>query len=494
MNADPQLRSAAAVSSALVRGEFSVRQFVEESLARVAAREPSIHAFLSLDSVAIRARADELDAARARGEPCGPLFGVPVALKDNLCMKGTVTTAGSRILEGWRAPYDAHVVSRLLDAGAVPFGKTNLDEFAMGSSCENSAYGPTRNPWDEARVPGGSSGGSAAAVAAGFVPLALGSDTGGSIRQPAAFCGVVGFKPTYGRVSRRGLIAFASSLDQIGPFARSVADVRLADSVLAGHDPLDATSRRDTASLRKTLPHAKSALEGLRIGIHPDYVASLPAGATREAVTRTLDASFARGAVAVDLADLDLLTADALSIYYVIATAEASSNLARFDGMRFGPRVDAHDLISTYAATRGALFGSEVERRIVLGTFGLSAGYADEWYRRACERREALRAAYAAAFRRADVILGAVTPETAFRLGERSSDPLLMYLSDTLTVPASLAGLPSASVPIALDAAQLPIGLQVIGSEGADALVLDVAEAIESGAGFPSAAAAGGTR
>lgn len=471
---------------ACVRGERRATDLAAESLRAIDERDARLHAFLSVDREGALARAARLDEARARGESLGPLFGIPIALKDNLCVAGGVTTAGSRILEGWRAPYDATVVTALREAGAVIVGKTNLDEFAMGSSCENSAYGPTRNPWDESRVPGGSSGGSAAAVASGMTPLALGSDTGGSIRQPAAFCGVVGFKPTYGRVSRRGLIAFASSLDQIGPFGSCVADVRLLDSVIAGVDPLDPTTV-DGAS-RGT---PSSDLSGLRVGVHPDYLAALPHARTRATIERAIESLVERGALRVDLADLDLLTADALSIYYVIATAEASSNLARFDGMRFGPRVAALDLAATYAATRGSLFGAEVARRIVLGTFALSAGYADEWYRGACERRSALRAAYAAAFSRVDVIVGGVTPEPAFRLGERSADPLTMYLSDTLTVPASLAGLPACSVPAAFDDAGLPIGVQVIGARFADSLVLAVAEAIERTCDFPRSANAG---
>jgi aspartyl-tRNA(Asn)/glutamyl-tRNA(Gln) amidotransferase subunit A len=474
MSVPPPL-TATALRLAHDRRDRPVLETTEAALDAIAALDSDVRAFLAVDATGARTRARELDEALAKGERSGELCGVPIALKDNLCVAGGVTTAGSRILENWRAPYDAAVVSRLRAAGAVLIGKTNLDEFAMGSSCENSAYGPTRNPWDLSRVPGGSSGGSAASVAAGMTPLALGSDTGGSIRQPAALCGVVGFKPTYGRVSRYGLIAFASSLDQIGPITRTVEDARLAYRILAATDPNDSTH----AAHDPEAPAAPESIAGLRIGVHRDYVAALGDGEMRRDVDGAIERLVERGAVRVDLDDLDLLTADALAIYYVVATAEASSNLARFDGLRYGPRIAARDLAATYAETRGALFGSEVKRRIVLGTFALSAGYAAEWYGRANQARHALRAAYAGAFARADVIVGAVTPTPAFRLGENTTDPLTMYLCDTFTIPASLAGLPAISVPLALSSEGLPLAAQVIGPAFEDLRVLAVAEEIE---------------
>ncbi len=468
------------------RGESSVEAVVTDHLERIAARDRDVRAFLRIESESALARARALDAAKRARDPIAnaSLFGVPIALKDNLCLRGSVTTAGSRILEGWRAPYDAHVVERLHSAGAVIVGKTNLDEFAMGSSTEHSAFHATRNPWDLERVPGGSSGGSAAAVAAGMTPLALGSDTGGSIRQPAAFCGVVGFKPTYGRVSRYGLIAFASSLDQIGPIGTRVDDVALAYSAIAGHDPKDATSLRAPLDAEFDPPadssRRRQVLSGLRVGVHRDYVDALTDPEMKRAVLDALARLASAGASLVRVDDVDLLTEHALAVYYVIATSEASSNLARFDGMRYGPRELENDLLATYSETRGKRFGEEVARRIVLGTFALSAGHRDAWYQRALDVRAALRAAYAAAFSRVDVLIGAVSPISAFPLGANVQDPLTMYLCDTLTVPASLAGLPALSVPIGLTQAGLPIGVQVIGPCLADERVLAVGAALES--------------
>ncbi|MFG0319055.1 MAG: Asp-tRNA(Asn)/Glu-tRNA(Gln) amidotransferase subunit GatA, partial [Planctomycetota bacterium JB042] len=383
----------------------------------------------------------------------------------------------SRMLEGYLPPYDAHVVERLLAEGAVLIGKTNCDEFGMGSSTENSAFKPTRNPHDPTRVPGGSSGGSAAAVAAGVVPLALGTDTGGSIRQPASLCGVVGFKPTYGAVSRRGLVAFASSLDQIGPFGASVLDVAHLASALAGHDPHDSTSAAfeppDYASL------LSRSVDGLRLGVHEDCLEKIRDAGVKDRLRGAVRQLRDAGARIVRLDDLDFLTRVGIPTYYLVATAEASANLARFDGMRYGPREEAADLAGTYARTRGARFGEEVRRRILLGTFALRAGHKDAYYERACKVRRLVQRAFAAAFERVDLMIGGTSPLAAFPLGQNLSDPVTMYRCDALTVPASLAGLPAASVPCGRTAEGLPVGLQILGPPRADAEVLSCASAFE---------------
>lgn len=473
-------RSAHSIAADVRARRCSVREIATQTLAGIENLDSQVGAFLRVDRQAVLRAAERLDARIAGGDDSGTLLGVPVALKDNLLVAGEPTTAGSRILEGFIAPYDAHVVERLRAAGALLIGKTNLDEFAMGSSTEHSAYGVTRNPWALDRTPGGSSGGSAAAVAAGMVPLALGSDTGGSIRQPAAFTGCVGFKPTYGRVSRYGLIAFASSLDQIGPLARSVADTAACYLAIAGHDARDATSR----STQVDAPALDRSVAGRRIGVHRDYLAALPDREVRSAIERVLEKLRDGGAHIVALDDIDLLTEHALSIYYVIANSEASSNLSRFDGLRYGPRHEGTDLASTYAATRGDCFGREVRRRILLGTFALSAGHRDAYYNKAQLARTALRQAYHRAFERVDAIVGATAPMPAFPLGERTEDPLTMYLADTLTVPASLAGLPAVALPAGITSGGLPIGVQVIGNEGHDARVLEIAAAIERDSGY----------
>jgi len=449
-------------------GEVSARALVELLLDRGARRADALGCYLErLDERALE-RAAELDARRAAGEPPGPLEGVPFALKANTCLAGAEISCGSRVLAGWRAPYTATAVERLLAAGAVPVAVTNMDEFAMGSSGENSAFGPTRNPWDTARTPGGSSSGSAAAVAAGLVPFALGSDTGGSVRQPAALVGVSGFKPSWGRVSRYGLVAFASSLDQISPLARTVRDLELVYGILAGPDPRDAT----TEPTPPPPPFAAGDLAGLRVGVLGDLGDGLDpqVAAAVEAAVEVLAALGAEPR-AVRLPHAHL----ALPAYYVVATAEASSNLARFDGVRFGPRAEGDgSLAGMMAATRGAGFGAEVKRRILLGTYALSAGYHDAWYERATRVRRLVRADYDAAFEQVDVVVGPTAPTPAFELGAKRDDPLAMYLSDALTVPASLAGLPAASVPCGT-AAGLPVGLQVVGPRLEDALVLGVA-------------------
>jgi len=467
-------RTAVEIARDVRSGAVTARQVVEHYLARIGAHDGTVHAFLEVTGEAARAAADAIDLRVAKGEDPGPLAGVPVALKDNLCTRGVPTTAGSRILEGWRPPYTATVVERLTAAGAIPIGKTNLDEFAMGSSTENSAYGPTRNPHDHSRVPGGSSGGSAAAVAAGFAPLALGSDTGGSIRQPAALCGVVGVKPTYGAVSRYGLIAFASSLDQIGPFAATVADAALALSAIAGPDQMDSTS------WPQPFPplHLDRGVEGLRVGIVAELSGEGIAGDVNARVRAAADA----------LSDLGAKTDEvsvpgaryALSAYYLIAPAEASSNLARYDGVRYGMRADAADITEMYGATRERGFGAEVKRRIMLGTYALSAGYYDAYYGQAQRARTLLIRDFAAAYESFDVLLSPTAPTTAFALGAKTSDPLTMYLSDVCTIPTNLAGHPGITVPFGVGDDGLPVGVQVLAPALGEPVMFRVAAALEA--------------
>lgn len=469
--------SAAAIAASVRSGQRSAAEVLEEHLARIAAGDGELHAFLAVLAEAARRSAAELDRAVAAGIDPGPLAGVPVALKDNLCTRGVPTTAGSRILEGWRPPYDATVVGRLAAAGAVVVGKTNLDEFAMGSSTESSAFGPTRNPRDPSRVPGGSSGGSAAAVAAGFAPLALGSDTGGSVRQPAALCGVVGAKPTYGLVSRYGLIAFASSLDQIGPFAATVADAALLLDVIAGHDPADSTS------LPSAPPRAAAALdrgvEGLRIGLVSELAAA--EGLDGEVAARTREAADALSAAGAKVEEVSVPAAvHGLSAYYLIAPAEASSNLARYDGVRYGQRVQGADITEMYVRTRSAGFGAEVKRRIMLGTYALSAGYYDAYYGKAQKVRTLLIGDFDAAYRRFDALIAPTAPGGAFPLGSKTSDPLLMYLNDVCTIPSNLAGHPAISVPFGTDADGLPLGVQVLAPALGETVMFQVAAALEA--------------
>ncbi|MDQ3350565.1 MAG: Asp-tRNA(Asn)/Glu-tRNA(Gln) amidotransferase subunit GatA [Actinomycetota bacterium] len=455
-------------------GTRSAVSVLEEHLGRIDEREGEIHAFNLVLADEARIRAAEIDAAVAAGDEPGPLAGVPVALKDNMCTKGVPTTCSSRILEGWRPPYDATVVQRLRDAGAIVVGKTNLDEFAMGSSTENSAFGVTHNPHDVTRVPGGSSGGSAAAVAAGFAAAGFGSDTGGSIRQPAALCGVVGVKPTYGAVSRLGLIAFASSLDQIGPFAHTVADAAALMEVICGHDPGDSTS------IPQPAPELQSVLdtgvEGLRIG----RVTDLPGGADEEVTTR-VEAAFAAlesaGAKIVDV-EVPAFTYG-LTAYYLIAPAEASSNLARYDGVRYGLRVDAADTNAMYAATRAAGFGDEVKRRIMLGTYALSAGYYDAYYGKALKVRRLISDDFARAYEHVDALLAPASPTVAFPIGERADNPFAMYLCDTYTIPSNLSGHPGMSVPFGTGEGGLPIGVQVLAPALGEPVMFRVAAELE---------------
>jgi aspartyl-tRNA(Asn)/glutamyl-tRNA(Gln) amidotransferase subunit A len=453
-------------------GSLAPTEVVEAYAEQIEVQEPEIRAFLSLDLERARERARMLEETRARGEQLGPLAGVPIALKDNLVTVDFPTTAASRILEGWRPPYDATVVARAEAAGAIVLGKTNLDEFAMGSSTENSAYQVTRNPWDLDRVPGGSSGGSAAAVGARMALVALGSDTGGSIRQPAALCGVVGFKPTYGRVSRYGLLAFASSLDQIGPIANSVADAALLLATISGQDPMDATS----LALGPTDPDPSVELRGLRVGV----VTNLMGHATpqvADAVSAGVTLVEGLGAK-VDTIELPALEFG-LSAYYVIAPAEASSNLARYDGVRYGLREAGSTVEEMMTRTRTRGFGPEVKRRIMLGTYVLSAGYYDAFYVTAQRVRTLVKRAFAEAYERFDVLVAPTSPTTAFAIGERASDPVAMYRSDVCTIPSNLVGDPALSVPIGFDEAGLPIGLQLMGPAGADERLLGVGRALE---------------
>ncbi len=465
--------SVLAIAADVRTGRRSAREVVEASLARIAGGD-DIHAFLEVLADAALSRADEIDRSVARGDDPGPLAGVPVALKDNMCTRGIATTCSSRILEGWRPPYDATVVERLRQAGAVVVGKTNMDEFAMGSSTENSCTGPTLNPHDRSRVPGGSSGGSAASVAAGFVPLALGSDTGGSIRQPAALCGVVGVKPTYGLVSRYGLVAFASSLDQIGPLSASVADAALCLEVIAGHDP------RDTTSLDGPVPEMLAATDRPVAGKRVGLVTELIEGTAPDVAARVRESADALAEAGCSVEEISIPQFRyGLSAYYLIAPAEASSNLARFDGVRYGLRVDAQDVAAMNVATRTAGFGPEVKRRIMLGTYALSAGYYDQYYAKAQRVRTWVANGFADAYTRFDALIGATTPTSAFRLGEHTADPLEMYRSDTCTVPANLAGHPAISVPFGADGDGLPVGVQILAPPLGEDTMFTLAAALE---------------
>ena len=473
----PTAPTATEIARSVRAGERRAADVVEEHLGRIAKREPEVHAFNLVLADQAREVAAGVDRAVSTGRDPGPLAGVPVALKDNLCTRGVATTCSSRILEGWLPPYDATVVTRLARAGAVVVGKTNLDEFAMGSSTENSAFGPTRNPRDPSRVPGGSSGGSAAAVATGFAALGLGSDTGGSIRQPAALCGVVGAKPTYGLVSRYGLVAFASSLDQIGPLAATVADAALLLQVIAGHDPADSTSIPRPAP--DLLGPLDDGVEGLRVGV----LSELTVGVSPDVARRVEEAAAAleESGAKVDEASVPAATYG-LSAYYLIAPAEASSNLARYDGVRYGLRVDGPDVGSMYAATRSEGFGPEVKRRIMLGTYALSAGYYDAYYGQAQRVRTLIIRDFEAAYATHDLLLAPTSPTTAFPLGAKTDDPLTMYLSDVCTIPSNLAGHPAVSVPFGTGDDGLPVGVQVLAPPLAEAVMFRAAAALQRAA------------
>jgi len=464
----------------LQSGELEAVSLAEAVLNRASLTEADLHCYLTLDREGALAAAAASDERRRRGESRGPLDGIPVALKDNMCTRGTETTAGSQILSGWVSPYDAHVVELLRTAGAVIMGKTNLDEFAMGSSTENSAYGPTRNPWDPEMVPGGSSGGSAAAVAVGSALGSFGSDTGGSIRQPASLCGVVGLKPTYGRVSRYGLIAFASSLDQIGPMARTVEDAAILLEGVWGYDPRDSTSLDvDYPDLRVTM---NRGIEGLRVGVLGELGGEGYEDPVESAVADTVEALASAGA---EVVDISVPTAEvALSAYYLIAPAEASANLARYDGVRYGARSGGDTTEEMMARTRAAGFGPEVIRRILLGTYALSAGYYDAFYGQAQRVRTRLLAELEDAYRKVDVLVSPTSPTVAFELGERTADPLAMYLSDVCTVPSNLSGHPAISVPVGVDERGLPIGFQVMAPALGEEMMFAVAAEVERLAGF----------
>ncbi|MEQ8767431.1 MAG: Asp-tRNA(Asn)/Glu-tRNA(Gln) amidotransferase subunit GatA [Planctomycetota bacterium] len=468
--------TATELSRRVRNGEQSATEVLETTLSAIEKLEPSLHAFLTVEAELARRTASEVDAAIGRGEDPGPLAGVPVALKDNICTKGLPTTCGSRILDGYRPPHDATVTTRLRQAGAVLVGKTNLDEFAMGSSTENSAFGPTSNPWDLDRVPGGSSGGSAAAVSGGLVTIALGSDTGGSIRQPASLCGIVGLKPTYGRVSRFGLVAFGSSLDQIGPLTNTVADAALALSIIEGADPKDATCDTRPGDDYAAAIAARDPGR-LTIGVPKDSLAEGVDPGVAAAVKASLEALEKSGAklVEIDLPIRDIV----IPTYYLVATGEASSNLARYDGVRYGERAEVEDdLQKMMCASRGRGFGAEVKRRILLGTYALSAGYADAYYRKASAARAWLAQHFAKAFESVDVIATPTSPTPAFRRGEKVQDPLQMYMCDVFSVPANLVGLPGISVPCGFDDG-LPVGLQLVAPRFREATLLEAAACAE---------------
>jgi aspartyl-tRNA(Asn)/glutamyl-tRNA(Gln) amidotransferase subunit A len=459
-------------------GKASAVEIADAFLAAYRQREPKLQSFmLAPDEDAVRAKAAEIDAKRSAGKPLGRLAGVPVAVKDVLCTKGIRTTCSSKILENFVPPYDAHVVERLKAEDAILFGKTNMDEFAMGSSTENSAYKLTRNPWDATRVPGGSSGGSAAAVAGCQAPLALGSDTGGSIRQPAALTGIAGLKPTYGRVSRYGLIAFASSLDQVGPLGHDLADVALLLEAIAGHDRRDSTSvDRPVPEYRKTL---NEPVKGLKIGVPREFFDRGLDSEIESAVRGAMKEYEKRGATLVDVSLPH--SKYALAAYYIVAPAEASSNLARFDGMHYGHRTKVKgDLIATYARSRGEGFGKEVRRRIMIGTYVLSSGYKDAYYLKALKVRRLVKKDYDDAFTQCDVVMGPTTPAPAFRAGEKAEDPLAMYLSDVYTVACNLAGIPGLSIPCGFTKTGLPIGLQLLAPPFEEEKLLRIGRMYES--------------
>lgn len=470
--------NAAEIARAVRAGEVSAREILETHLASIERDEPTIHAFNLVLADEARAAADDIDRRVAAGDDPGPLAGVPVALKDNLCTRGIPTTCSSKILEGWCPPYDATVVEKLRAAGAIAVGKTNLDEFAMGSSTENSAFGPTRNPRDPSRVPGGSSGGSAAAVAAGFAPIAIGSDTGGSIRQPASLCGVVGVKPTYGLVSRYGLVAFASSLDQIGPFAATVEDAALVLECIAGHDSRDSTSI--PRPIEPLVSQLGDGVQGLRIGLISEL--------NREGIAPDVRARVEQAAAALEAAGAKVGEASVpavsygLSAYYLIAPAEASSNLARYDGVRYGLRVDAPITGEMMEATRSAGFGAEVKRRIMLGTYALSAGYYDAYYGKALKVRTLIARDFAAAYQSYDLLLSPTSPTTAFAIGEKTADPLTMYLNDICTIPTNLSGDAAVSVPFGTGDDGLPVGVQVLAPALGEPAMLRAAAVLEGAA------------
>jgi aspartyl-tRNA(Asn)/glutamyl-tRNA(Gln) amidotransferase subunit A len=468
--------SATDLLALLSRGEITSEALTGQFLDAIRRREPRVRAFLHVDESAALGQARAVDARRRRGERLGPLAGLPVAVKDVLCTRGEPTTCGSKMLENFRPPYDAHVITRLRQADAVLLGKTNMDEFAMGSSTENSAFQVTRNPWDPERIPGGSSGGSAAAVAACEAPVALGTDTGGSIRQPAGLCGVVGLKPSYGRVSRYGLVAFGSSLDQVGPFAHTVTDAALLLEVIAGHDP------RDSTSVDQPVPAYSKAIDEVAppptLGVPREYFEEGLDAEVEQAVRSALKVYEGLGA---RVREVSLPHSKyAIATYYLVATAEASSNLARYDGVHYGYRAPKYgNLIDMYSRTRGQGFGAEVKRRLMLGTYALSSGYKDQYYVKALKVRRLIHDDFDRAFTECDVIVGPTAPTAAFKVGERSADPLAMYLSDIYTISCNLAGLPGISIPCGFTKAGLPVGLQLLAAPFEEEKLLRVARTYE---------------
>jgi aspartyl-tRNA(Asn)/glutamyl-tRNA(Gln) amidotransferase subunit A len=468
-------KTAAEMLAAQAEGQ-SAEAITGAFLAAIKERDPKTKAFLHVDEASALAQARAVDAKRKSGQPLGKLAGVPVAVKDVLCTKGVPTTCGSKMLERFVPPYDAHVVTALKAADAVVIGKTNMDEFAMGSSTENSAYHVTRNPWNTERTPGGSSGGSAAAVAACEAPLALGSDTGGSVRQPASFCGVVGLKPTYGRVSRFGLVAFASSLDQVGPFAHDLADCARLLEVIAGHDARDSTSvGQPVPAYTKSLD---TPVKPLTIGVPRQFFGAGLDAEVESAIRAALKEYEKQGAT---IKEVSLPNSPyAIAVYYIVATAEASSNLARYDGVHYGHRAAGYDgLIDMYSKTRGEAFGKEVQRRIMLGTYALSSGYKDAYYLKALKVRRLIKNDFDAAFAACDVIMGPTAPTAAFKIGEKIDEPLAMYLIDVYTISANLAGIPGVSIPCGFTKSGLPIGLQILAAPFAEEKLLRVARMYE---------------
>src|SRR5437868_6565838 len=469
------MESIANLKDSVLRGETTARATVESSINAAERLNDSLNAFLQIDREGALQRADEVD--RSANKDTLRLAGIPIAIKDNICVRGMQASCGSRILGPYHPPYNATAIERLIKAGAVIIGKTNCDEFAMGSSNENSAFGPVKNPWDVSRVPGGSSGGSAVSVAAGIVPAALGSDTGGSVRQPAALCGVTGLKPTYGRVSRYGLVAFGSSLDQIGVLTRTAADAAAVLQVIAGRDPHDATSA--DVSVPDYSAELDEEIKGMRLGVSRLLLGEGLNPEVRVAIEKSIEAYRDLGA---DIVDIDLPHAKyAIAVYYIIATAEASSNLARYDGVRYGFRAEeAPGLRDMYRKTRDEGFGAEVKRRIMLGTYVLSAGYYDAYYLKAQKVRALLRQDFSNAFTQCDLILTPTTPTPAFKFGEKVDDPLAMYLNDVYTVTANLAGVPGISVPCGLSSERLPIGMQLLGPYWSEPALLRAAHAYET--------------
>jgi aspartyl-tRNA(Asn)/glutamyl-tRNA(Gln) amidotransferase subunit A len=485
MAADPAAEltrlTAAQIAARIASGEVSAVEVTRAHLDRIVAVDPDVHAFLHVAGIGALAGAEEVDRKRAAGQPLGPLAGVPLALKDVLTTYDMPTTCGSKILEGWRPPYDATVTRRLRDAGVIILGKTNMDEFAMGSSTENSAYGPSRNPWDLSRIPGGSSGGSSSAVAAYEAPLAIGTDTGGSIRQPAAVCGIVGTKPTYGGASRYGLVAFASSLDTPGPLARTVLDAALLHEVISGHDPCDSTSV--DAPVPPVVAAARQAdVGGVRIGVVTEFSGEGYQAGVQSRFSEAVELLESLGAKVVEVSCPHFTYA--LPAYYLIAPSECSSNLARFDAMRYGLRVGddgTHSADEVMSLTRAAGFGPEVKRRIMLGTYALSSGYYDAYYGKAQQVRTLITRDFDAAFEQVDVLISPTTPTTAFALGERVDDPMAMYLADLCTIPSDLAGNAAISVPCGLAPEDgLPVGLQIMAPALADDRIYRVGAAVEA--------------